>query len=511
MARRRWGLSWRLDRSSTTPPERPPLACAGRSANTMRLTALDEAAEGFGLRVGQGLAEARAICAGLDVLEADPAADRSFLDAIADWCDRYTPLVALDGEDGLLLDISGCAHLFGGEAKLVEDLDQRLTAFGLAVHISVASTPGLARACSRFGGPTLVSPPDAIRVLSPLPVAALRLDAGTLANLARVGLKTVGDLIAAPRPPITRRFGPVPILRLDQALGHEGEPISPRRMLPLLSAERRLAEPIVSEDHVLDLAGRLAGGLKTALEARGEGGRLFELLVFRVDGRVFRIEVGASAPLRDPVRIRALFRERLGVLADELDAGFGYELLRLNVLLSEAFDIRQAALAEDEGAEASELLTRFLDQVTARLGERALRLPVPLASHWPDRAATHAPLTDGLKALGRALVGTRDIASPRRSPRPIRLLDRPEEVEVMSSVPDGPPASFRWRRVQRRIARAEGPERLAPEWWTDGEDAPPRDYFRIEDTAGQRFWLYREGLFERRTVNPTWFLQGFFS
>ncbi|MDM8013381.1 MAG: DNA polymerase Y family protein [Rhizobium sp.] len=509
MARRRWGLSWRLHPGSTAHPDRAPLACAGRSANAMRITALDDMAEGYGLRIGQGLAEARAICADLDVIEADPAADRTLLDAIADWCDRYTPLVALDGGDGLMLDITGCAHLFGGEERLIEDIDRRMTAFGLAVKIAVGPTPGLARACSRFDGPRRVAPCEAAAALAPLPIAALRLEPQIVMNLARVGLKTTGDLLAAPRAPITRRFGAGPILRLDQALGREGEPISPRRHLPLLSAERRLAEPIMTEDQVLDLAGRLAAGLKTSLEARGEGGRLFELLVFRVDGKVFRIEVGASAPLRDPGRIRALFEERLSVIHDELDAGFGFELVRLNVLLSEAFEVRQSALADEE--DGGEDLTRFLDQVAARLGERALRLPVPLASHWPERASVHAPAADALKAADLSLPRSRTAARSARALRPLRLLHRPEEVEVMSVVPDGPPASFRWRRVQRRILRAEGPERLAPEWWSDGEDAPPRDYFRIEDSDGQRFWLYREGLYERRTVTPSWFLQGFFA
>nr|WP_280953044.1 DNA polymerase Y family protein [Rhizobium wuzhouense] len=510
MARRRWGLSWRSAPCSTGHPERTPLVCAARAANTMRLTALDEMAESFGLRVGQGLAEARAICASLDVVEADPAADRAFLEAIADWCDRYTPLVALDGDDGLALDITGCAHLFGGETCLVDDLAGRLSAFGLAVQLSVAPTPGLARASSRFAGPRVIAGPEASALLNPLPMAALRLEPQTIMDLARVGLKTVGDLIGAARAPITRRFGRAPLLRLDQVLGREGEPISPRRMPALLSAERRLAEPIVAEDHILDLAGRLAAGLKVSLEARNEGGRLFELLIFRVDGRVFRIEVGTSAPLRDPHRIKALFKDRLSVLNDELEAGFGFELLRLNVLLSEPFEIHQAGLVEEE--EEGEHLARFLDQVFARLGERALRLPVSLASHWPDRAANHAPLTDGLKTLGRRHAIEQSMKPPVRGLRPLRLLARPEEVEVMSAVPDGPPASFRWRRVQRRIARAEGPERLTPEWWADGQDAAPRDYFRIEDTIGQRYWLYRKGLYERETtIRPTWFLQGMFS
>lgn len=469
----------------------------------MRLTALDERAEAIGLRIGQGLAEARAICPSLDVIEADADADRVFLDALADWCDRYTPLVAVDDENGLMLDISGCAHLFGGEEKLLDDLVRRLTCFGLDVRGSVAPTPGLAWAAARFDGPAIIPPADGPAVLASLPVKALRLASETCLKLARVGLKQVGELMAAPRGPIMRRFGPEPLLRLDRALGREGEPISPRRPLAMLSVERRLAEPISLEAQILDLAGRLACGLKAGLQARGEGGRLFELLLFRVDGRVFRIEVGTSAPLNDAVRIRSLFSERLCVLRDDLDAGFGFELIRLNVLRSESLAPSQPHF--DQEAEAEGRFGRFLDQVSARLGPRCLTVPTALASHWPDRAALLQPLGDGLPSHAAPL------PAPQRGVRPLRLFARPEPVEVTAELPDGPPAMFRWRRSRHRVARAEGPERLAPEWWVDGEASPPRDYFRIEDSAGHRFWLFREGLYERGADHPEWYMQGVFA
>ncbi len=469
----------------------------------MRLTALDEAAEAIGLRVGQGLAEARAICPSLDVIDADAQADRHFLDALADWCDRYTPLVAIDGENGLVLDITGCAHLFGGEAMLLDDLLSRLTDFGLDVRGSVAPTPGLAWAAARFSRTQIIAADEMPAVLSPLPMKALRLAAETCLTLAKVGLKQIGELMTAPRGPIMRRFGPEPLLRLDRALGREGEPISPRRPLAMLSVERRLAEPISMEAQILDLAGRLACGLKAGLQARGEGGRLFELLLFRVDGRVFRIEVGTSGPLNDAVRIRSLFSERLQVLRDDLDAGFGFELVRLNVLRSESLSPSQPQF--DQEAEAEGRFGRFIDQVCAPQGPRCLSVPVALASHWPDRAATLAPLGDGLSP------GRLPHASPLRGERPIRLFTRPEPVEVTAEVPDGPPASFRWRRTRHRVARAEGPERLAAEWWVDDNKHKPRDYFRIEDSAGHRFWLFREGLYERGSDIPSWYMQGVFA
>lgn len=470
----------------------------------MRLSALDEAASAAGLKKGQGVAEARAMHPGLDVVQADPAADRRFLEALADWCDRYTPLVAIDGEDGLMLDISGCAHLFGGEDAMLRQVVERLSGLGLKVKGAIASNPGLSWAAARFtGGGLVVADEEAEALLSPLPVQALRIAAETAALLKRVGLKRIGDIIAAPRAPLARRFGADLLLRLDQVLGREGEAISPRRPLAMMSVERQLVEPIREEEEILELTGHLAEGLVGGLEARGEGGRLFELLLFRVDGRVFRIEVGTASPLRAARRIRSLFTERLRVLQEDIDAGYGFELARLNVLRGEILRESQGQLDGDDGKQ--ERLAVFFDQAAARLGARCLRTPMAAPSHWPDRASILVPLLDGLPEPQA------DATPPIRGARPIRLFSYPELVDVTAEVPDGPPASFRWRRTHHRVARAEGPERLTAEWWIDGEDALPRDYFRIEDMTGRRFWLYRQGLYERGAVSPQWFMQGIFA
>ncbi|MCL6709044.1 DNA polymerase Y family protein [Pseudomonas sp. R2.Fl] len=482
--------------------------CADRVGNATQLTALDERAEEIGLSLGQGLAEARAICPALDVFEADLDADRQLLEALANWCDRYTPLVALDGKDGLMLDITGCAHLFGGEARMLEDVLARLRHMGIEAKGAISSTPGLSSALARFGGMRIAGSEEAGAALAPLPVACLRLDPDTVAVLARMGLKQVGDLMALPRAPLSRRFGAGVLLRLDQALGHAPEPISPRRPLALLSVERSLAEPIRDRDMVLDLVARLAAGLKAGLETRGEGGRLFELLLFRVDGQVFRVEVGTAAPLREPKRIAALYTERLQVIDDDLDAGFGFELVRLNLLVSETYHETAPQLSTEE-VPAEDPLPAFIDLVSARFGSGSLRVPVSLASHWPDRASTVIPLTDGFP-------DERPRPSPpARSQRPLRLLVHAERVTVTAEIPHGPPASFQWRRVRHRVVRAEGPERLEPEWWidgkTDGEEVRARDYFRVEDTEGRRYWIYREGLYERGATDPGWFMQGIFA
>ncbi|MDG3577596.1 DNA polymerase Y family protein [Rhizobium sp. YJ-22] len=491
-------MSWRL----TGRPEAPPLVCAGRVQNAMRLTALDEAAEALGLKPMQGLAEAKAICPPLDVAMADEAADARFLAAIADWCDRYTPLVAIDGRAGLFLDITGCAHLFGGEDALLQDVLARLKQFGLDARGAIAASPGLSCAIARHGGGGVIGVEEAEAALTPLPLDALRLSPDTVARLARLGLRQVGDLLALPRAPLTRRFGPDVVLRLDQALGQEDEPISPRRPLARLSVERKLAEPVTGEEDLMALSAKLAVALKPQLETHGLGGRLFELLLFRVDGQVFRLHAGASSPLREPKRIAALFSERFQAVHDDLDAGFGFELLRLNVLHADTFAGAQQDFSGSSDGAAS--LDAFIDQTVARFGADCLLLPVAHESHLPERAGLLRP---AFQAGATQAVSQNH--APLRLERPFRLFARPELMEAIAPVPDGPPILFRWRRTQHQVRRAEGPERIGAEWWVDGETAPPRDYFRIEDEAGRRYWLFREGLYGE--TPPRWFMHGVFA
>ncbi|SIQ87802.1 protein ImuB [Rhizobium sp. RU20A] len=479
----------------------------------MRIAALDRVAEGAGLRPGLGIAEARAMLPKLDVMPADPAADRSFLAGIADWCDRYTPLVGIDGSDGLFLDITGCAHLHGGEKALMADLLARLFHLGLEARATIAATPGLAWALARFGAAPahIVDAGAEEEMLVPLPLASLRLPADMRDGLARLGLVSVHDILTMPRAPLVRRFGPLPLLRLDQALGREDEPISPRRPVALLAAERRLASPVVAQDDILAITLSLATSLRPGLEARGQGGRTFELQLFRIDSRVFRLAVGASAPLADPARIAGLFRERLAALHDDIDAGFGFEMLQLRVLSAESATPRQTDLAT-AGAE-DRPLTGFIDQVTARLGPESLEVMLRQESHVPERAASFLPATEApspdAPIRQKTPLAARAVAAIG-AVRPLRLFARPEPVEATAEVPEGPPMSFRWRRALYRVRHAEGPERIASEWWIDGEDWPVRDYFRVEDVEGRRFWLFREGFFSDITM-PRWFLHGLFA
>jgi len=529
--RLRHGPRWRA-----SPPQGPmpgrPLVVAGKRDNAMRLVALDERAGRAGLSVGQALTDARAILPGIDVAPEDARADATLLAALAGWCDRYTPLVAIGGADGghdpagngagrdhgLVLDIAGCAHLFGGERALSADLLARLFDMGFSARAAIAPTPGAAWALARFGGrETVVTAAGARRALAPLPLAALRLPAETVAGLGRLGLYYIGDLMMRPRAPLARRFGRELLLCLDRATGAVEEPVSPRLPAPALSAERRLAEPLSRTQDIRILIGRLASHLSERLKKAGQGARILDLALWRVDGHVARLGVGASRPLADGPAIAALFGERLTALGDDLDAGFGFDMARLSALETERCEpAGQDFLAGDSGAGDNPAnLAHLIDRLGARLGIANVLLAAPVDTHRPEEAERLVPAADGAGGAksGREGKTPEQIPGPARPAsdwidapaRPLRLLARPEPIEALAAVPDGPPLRFRWRRALREVAAAEGPERIAGPWWRG--DTQTRDYFRVEDRKGRRYWLYREGLFGEAAA-PRWFLHG---
>jgi protein ImuB len=341
----------------------------------------------------------------------------------------------------------------------------------------------------------------------------------------------VGALMAAPRAPLARRFGRSLLLRLDQAFGHVEEALSPRLPVPELSAERRLAEPIVDMEDIERIILILARSLRDGLEQRGAGALAVQLLLFRVDSAVTRLSVGLSGPARAPERIGKLFHERLDAVRQELDAGYGFDLVRLSVLSVAPLPPVQGDLGK-QPAEAGSDLSEFVDRVGARFGRPLVRRPAAVASHLPERAAALSPF-----APDTLLMGLDRMATGSLPERPLRLLSPPEPIEVIAPVPDGAPLNFRWRRAQYRIVGSEGPERIEPEWWREdlpvaarggGEKDPAhegqrrraiarrlafrsRDYFRVEDADGRRFWLYRQGLYGLSEGAPRWFLHGLFA
>ena len=480
-----------------------------RDENTQRIAALDEQAEALKLKPGLGLADARARYPSIDVVEGEPEADRRLLEALADWCDRYTPLVAIDGKDGLLLDITGCAHLFRGEEVLREDILLRLSDQGFDARPGLASTPGAAWAAARMGLPPVAAGEEAT-ALANLPLAALRIDPATRISLESVGLRTIGSILAAPRAPLVRRFGAELILRLDQALGRVEEAITPRLPVASLSAERHFPEPISRTEDVERLVPMLAASLKEDLERRGEGARRLQLALFRVDSAVSRISVGTSRPVREPNLISRLFRERFAVLGNTIDAGYGFDLARLAVLSTAQFEDTQTDLA-GSATDLAEDLALFADRIRARLGEHALTRPVLRESHIPEEAFYNLAFAE---AASPKTIEMEERPPERFTPseRPIRLFTPAEPIEVTAvEVPEGPPLRFGWRRAVHHVIYSEGPERIAPEWWRDSKAAPIRDYFRIEDEQGRRYWLFREGLYGASEISPRWFMQGLFA
>ena len=468
----------------------------------MRIVALDDAAAALGLVPETALAEARARYPLLEVAHEDAIADAKLLQAIAESCRRWTPLVACDAPDGIFLDITGCAHLFGGEAGLAADVRNRLMRQGFHVRLAVASTPGGAFALARHGAERILPEGEERPALAALPLAALRLDLEIVAALSRVGLKKVGDIYDLPRAPLAARFGRHLLDQLDRALGLLEEPVSPRLEVPPYMAERPFAEPIALEESILRAVACLARQISAMLERRGEGARRLELTLFRADGAVFAVAAGTSRASRDPAALAALFAERLDVLRDHLDPGFGYDLVRLSVLAAERADPAQSDLG---GPDHADELANVLDHIGARLGFSSVMRLHSFESHLPERVSIAGPIS-----RADSVATPWETADPRMPPaRPLRLLTRPEEIVAVAAVPDGPPIRFRWRRVLHEVMRAEGPERIADEWWRS--DAPTRDYYRVEDKEGRRFWLFREGLFERETVSPRWFLHGLFA
>jgi protein ImuB len=519
--------------------KRTPLAAVARINNAERLVGVDAEAARLGLSPGLSLADARARLPVLVAVEAAPAEEARLLERLCDWCSRFTPLAALDGVDGLMLDISGVAHLFEGEAALVEDCLKRLAAQGIAAVAGVAGNPRAASALARFSSqkiaPEILSDKAFAKLFHDLPLAALGLDDKTVGDMARAGLRLIGDIALRPRAPITARFGPIPMARLDALKGLERSSIAPRFMPPDFCAERRFASPVQTLEAIEATLRKLADDLVVLLERQAKGARAIELSLYRVDGDVRRIRVGASRPLNEARAIARLFAERLASPhEDAIDAGFGVDLMRLSCLAAEPLAPSQVELDRAHEAERARALADLIDRLSARLGARAVTRHTLVEAHLPEQAEAAAPATLGearlciereggrhceersdeaIQKSGAPAPGllrfARNDGSNIAPARPLRLFVRPEPIEAVAEVPDGPPLRFRWRRVLHDVAAIEGPERIAAPWWRR-PDAPTRDYFRAEDSQGRRFWLYREGLWGRETLRAKWFVHGVF-
>jgi len=464
------------------------------------VTAVSRPAEKAGLRVGMPLTKAHALLPDILTMPADPAADAAALSRLSLWAlQHYAPIVAPDPPDGLVIDTTGADHLHGGEERMLTGLVNRLAASGITARAAVADSWGAAYAAARFlADPVRVVPPGAAsEAVSPLPLQSLRIPPETVTGLHVLGFASIGDVLAVPRAPLVLRFGALLGRRLDQLQGIVSEPVDPLRDPELVTVRKVFGEPIGAPETIARYTAALVQDLCLALEKRGLGARRLDLVFRRVDASLQAIRVGTARAVREEKRLVRLLCDRI----ETIDPGFGIEIMDLTATLAEPLVLQQAvsSLVEEERAD----LAGLVDVIANRIGARRLYRIVPVESDVPERSVQRiAPLAPDSGATWQG-----------DWPRPARLLARPEPVEVVALLPDHPPAFFTWRGMRRRVKRADGPERIFGEWWKrDAELAAVRDYFQVEDEAGERFWLFRSGD-EAEAANGAgrWFLHGIFA
>ncbi len=572
-----WLAAWPIERLIRATPagasrdllREAPLALVMPAAGGIRISALNACALAEGVRVGTALADARAALPSLAARPAEPARDRAALVALARWAGRYGPLRHTDGDDGVWIDTTGVAHLYGGEQRLAGDIYRQLARLGISARIALAETLGSAHALARFAttpAQPLVCVPEGqiAQALAPLPLAALRVEPETVLAAYRLGLKRIGQLFDLPRTSLARRFrsqkrAAALLERLDAALGREGEPRAGLAEPPCLAVSKSFAEPLISASGLTEAVAELTHELACHLDAQGLGLRRGRLMLQRADASSAEIRIGTAAAVREEDHLLALLAHQL----ESIDAGFGIDALHLEAVAVEPLAARQAALTaagRNAGvagvtaspAEQRTAIVRLADRLANRLGADCVTAMACTPEHLPERAHMRWPLLrerqrprpHGAPATNRIAAAAVPNQAPQAShllaSRPPLLLQAAEPIEVLAEVPDGPPLRFTWRRLEHRVIAAEGPERIEAAWWralgersrrkgSPPQESPcdralgvlqkplsrhrPRDYYRVEDAAGGRYWVYREGLYGRVEEEgpPCWFLHGVFA
>ncbi len=520
-----------------------PLAVVAEQSNMQVVTSLNVEAQAAGLRVGQPVRDAHAMCAALVTRPRNPPAEAAFLTALRRWAGKFSPWVAEEPPDGLIVDLSGCAHLFGGEETLLNVIETDCADMGLGVQMGIADTLGAAWALARYagqeamsdrngdaisqearatraragkrrhwtkggaapqvttlgGGARIAPPGQAYGALSALPIAALRLEDQATTQLNRLGLRRIGDLLGQPRASLARRFGRGLVLRLDQAMGSAPEPVSPARPPHHFAVRMTLPNPIGLVEDVMAAVDRMLPRLCARLEDKGRGVRTLRLEAHRTDQAAEIIDVGLARPTFDQYRIRPLLEMKI----DQIDAGYGIDMLRLEVVQSEPIHARTMAGHSDarravrDRLEGNTEIDDLIGKLGARVGLDTITRHHPAGSNIPEKTA--------LTLAAAWSEPARDWPLPPR-PRPL-LMWRPEPV----TAPDTPavPGNFRWRGRDWQLTQATGPERISPEWWLDDPNwrSGVRDYWVVSTDQGDKLWLfYGHG----DTMAAGWFCQGQF-
>ena len=472
-----------------------PFVLAAPDHGRMLITATNNSAENEGVYPGMVVADARAVISSLQVLDDIPGLSTKLLTGIGEWCIRFAPAVAIDEPNGLLLEVTGCAHLWGDEKDYLTDIYKRIRQFGYDIKIGIADTIGAAWAIARFGkGSPIVESGQQSKALLSLPAAALRIEPVIAERLEKLGLRQVKDFIHLPRPSLRRRFGQVLLQRINQALGYEEEWITP--LQPIEPYQERLPclEPIVTATGIEIAIQRLLNALCTRLQQEGKGLRIATLKGYRVDGKVVSIEIGTNRPSCNTKHLFKLFEIKI----DSIEPALGIELFTMTALKVEEVLITQEKLWEQHGGLDDIELSELLDRIEGKMGSNHIHRYVPAEHYWPERSFK----------LATALNEKTTTPWKIDRPRPLQMLFKPQAIEVTAPIPDYPPMLFRYKGTLHKIIKADGPERIEQEWWL--QDGEHRDYYVVEDEEGKRYWLFRSGHYDA-AKSWQWFIHGFFA
>ncbi len=482
----------------SAPPPDDPLILKGATDRRRVITALNDQAQLMGLHVGMPVSKAEALFSGLRIMDADPAADADGLEKLSLWALRlYSPIVRADPPAGLVLDITGAAHLYGGEAGLIRDARRRLRDLGVASVAALADSWGAAHALARFSRERDLIVPEGRtgEAILGLPVAALRLQAPMIEDLRLLGIDTIGELASKPRAPLAHRFGQFLWRRVDQAFGRVAEPIEPVDCPELVSVRRIFAEPISAPETLEKYTRCLTDQICDRLEERGEGARRLDLHYVRVDNRIETITVAMAQPVREPKRLAKLLCDKI----ETVDPGFGIDKMILVAAVAEPLVMKQVMATY--GAPPKPDVEDLWDTIDNRHGRGRLYRAVSVATDIPERSVKRLPPT------------STEVGSTRNAAfeRPERLI-RPEPIQALAVLPDHPPRAFSWRRTRYQVIAANGPERVKGEWWrSDRELGQIRDYFILETDSGERFWVFRAGDGQHDgTGSLDWYMHGLF-
>lgn len=489
-----WFRSLATDRLAKIMPELrgKPFLLYAPEHGRMVVRAVSQSLMREGISPGMVVADVRAILPEVEVFPEDATANEKLLRNLAEWCLRYTPVVSVDAPDGLVLDISGCPHLWGGESPYLQNIVTRLLKGGYEVRTAIADTVGAAWAVARYGkNGTIVESGEQADALSTLPPAALRLENSTLQRLEKLGFRQIGQITGIPRLNLRRRFGDALLIRLEQALGTTQEFLQAIQPAPVYEERLPCLEPIRTAPGIEIALKRLLETLCERFSREGKGMRTGTFKGYRLDGETVQISIGTNRASRNAAHLFKLFELKI----PELEPALGIELFTLEATLVEDVSETQEALWSTATRDQT-AISELLDNIAGKVGMQAIRRYLPQEHHWPESS---------VKAVS-SLDEQPETEWLTSRPRPIHLLSKPEPIEVMVRLPDYPPVHFRYKGELIRIVRADGPERIEQEWWL--RIGPPRDYYRVEAENGSRYWLFRLGLYEN--LNPQWFLHGYF-